>query len=129
LILACSFLSLTHPSVPIVHSLFILLYCNIRSSPRSPLFPYTTLFRSHRRCRAAQRRGPRPAGARRAAMRGRPWFSPVLSRLSLRSEEHTSELQSLTNLVCRLLLEIKKIILLQLSLRVRHYVVTLTLVM
>src|SRR6266404_7862480 len=66
----------------------------IRRPPRSTLFPYTTLFRS------------RPAGTRRCAARSSPgWRAP--SRSS-RSEEHTSELQSLAYLVCRLLLEKKK---------------------
>src|SRR5438093_6312427 len=64
----------------------------IRRPPRSTLFPYTTLFRSGR---PARREGPEQAG------RG---ARPACSR----SEEHTSELQSLTNLVCRLLLEKKK---------------------
>src|SRR5437016_7798918 len=64
----------------------------IRRPPRSTLFPYTTLFRS---CRTAC------AGRFRAACRAR-------SVPGRRSEEHTSELQSLTNLVCRLLLEKKK---------------------
>src|SRR2546427_9363548 len=74
----------------------------IRRPPRSTLFPYTTLFRSHARS---------------------PWQSPCAGaaehlcdrthrlrrRLGLwRSEEHTSELQSQSNLVCRLLLEKKK---------------------
>src|SRR5258706_1641611 len=67
----------------------------IRRPPKSTLFPYTTLFRSrvppgHRRLRCWHRR--RPVGC-----------CPVR-----RSEEHTSELQSLTNLVCRLLLEKKE---------------------
>src|SRR4051812_49891532 len=66
----------------------------IRPPPRSTLFPYTTLFRSHRFC---------PASGRRAAHRS----SPRASRSALRSEEHTSELQSHVNLVCRLLLEKK----------------------
>src|SRR2546430_12831715 len=83
----------------------------IRRPPRSTLFPYTTLFRSgfgddRTLARAAARRHAVPArrdggcavrdrrrGARRAARR---------------SEEHTSELQSQSNLVCRLLLEKKK---------------------
>src|SRR5829696_8875712 len=65
----------------------------IRRPPRSTLFPYTTLFRSSR---------ARPA-ARDAAAPPR-WGRPRPAR----SEEHTSELQSLTNLVCRLLLEKKK---------------------
>src|SRR5215472_14084862 len=66
----------------------------IRRPPRSTLFPYTTLFRSSRRAR--QRRG-----AALRAWQNRP-SSPR------RSEEHTSELQSLRHLVCRLLLEKKK---------------------
>src|SRR2546426_5999205 len=67
----------------------------IRRPPRSTLFPYTTLFRSRARgARASSSRpGRRPAPAHRAPTR---------------SEEHTSELQSPCNLVCRLLLEKKK---------------------
>src|SRR5690242_20795984 len=65
----------------------------IRRPPRSTLFPYTTLFRSPR-----PRRRARPAGGVREAAR----------RAEERSEEHTSELQSHVNLVCRLLLEKKK---------------------
>src|SRR2546427_5432051 len=75
----------------------------IRRPPRSTLFPYTTLFRSEP-----------PEQARR-----KPWFinftQELLRRLeedvpptTVRSEEHTSELQSQSNLVCRLLLEKKK---------------------
>src|SRR5437588_5697218 len=69
----------------------------IRRPPRSTLFPYTTLFRSMR-WRAAPHRRPATAAAgpdRRPACR-------------CRSEEHTSELQSHSDLVCRLLLEKKK---------------------
>src|ERR1019366_10723043 len=66
----------------------------IRRPPRSTLFPYTTLFRSTGLRRAARDRDPH-AALRIVAI--------------LRSEEHTSELQSLTNLVCRLLLENKKV--------------------
>src|SRR2546430_4253634 len=80
----------------------------IRRPPRSTLFPYTTLFRS------ARRRSPPPPKPRR-----RPARSPLRRRSpapcvpsipdpSHRSEEHTSELQSQSNLVCRLLLEKKK---------------------
>src|SRR3712207_7210714 len=98
----------------------------IRRPPRSTLFPYTTLFRSG------------PWGTRRAergaALHSRPWKTPSVQRelpvrvaqlrradqgrgchphgvqrpLDLRSEEHTSELQSRQYLVCRLLLEKKK---------------------
>src|SRR5258706_10656024 len=65
----------------------------IRRPPRSTLFPYTTLFRS------APMRRPATCLLRPEPLRA---LSPP------RSEEHTSELQSLTNLVCRLLLEKKK---------------------
>src|ERR1039457_7389839 len=65
----------------------------IRRPPRSTLFPYTTLFRSHH---ARLRTSARPAQS--AAGCG----------VHVRSEEHTSELQSPCNLVCRLLLEKKK---------------------
>src|SRR5258706_9140625 len=77
----------------------------IRRPPRSTLFPYTTLFRS--RQRGTHRRTPRPAPGR---PRSRPagLASRRGQRGAIRSEEHTSELQSLTNLVCRLLLEKKK---------------------
>src|SRR5438067_10219480 len=66
----------------------------IRRPPRSTLFPYTTLFRSRPRCRARGAPGLRARDARAAG--------------ALRSEEHTSELQSRFDLVCRLLLEKKK---------------------
>src|SRR5438093_7499549 len=71
----------------------------IRRPPRSTLFPYTTLFRSKKLGSIHQTR-PHPFG--RAAPRIAPGGTFA------RSEEHTSELQSLTNLVCRLLLEKKK---------------------
>src|SRR5256885_7515663 len=96
----------------------------IRRPPRSTLFPYTTLFRSPprlalilrrsrlRTCRDGQLvrtlsgRCALVAGLRRSLR----LFDPDLrdSRLVVRSEEHTSELQSPCNLVCRLLLEKKK---------------------
>src|SRR3712207_8620695 len=90
----------------------------IRRPPRSTLFPYTTLFRSRRHTDGggAGRRGGGPgapgrvdggAGRRGASLRGR-WVDPPRARLR-RSEEHTSELQSRQYLVCRLLLEKKKI--------------------
>src|SRR5229473_6693548 len=73
----------------IFHFLFFLM---IRRPPRSTLFPYTTLFRSiSRHCSGP---GPHPPRPRQC--------------LGNRSEEHTSELQSLAYLVCRLLLEKKK---------------------
>src|SRR5687767_15701641 len=71
----------------------------IRRPPRSTLFPYTTLFRSGRVDQRPRRNLQSPQA------------QPVRSRSgrNLRSEEHTSELQSLAYLVCRLLLEKKKI--------------------
>src|SRR2546428_6398717 len=77
----------------------------IRRPPRSTLFPYTTLFRSsdgHTSC---------VAGATHDAVAGRTVCQPrarAAKRPSRRSEEHTSELQSRSDLVCRLLLEKKK---------------------
>src|SRR6266480_5540311 len=72
----------------------------IRRPPRSTLFPYTTLFRSEPlRAPVARLRGVR-RGIRRPHL--------PRARQGLRSEEHTSELQSHVNLVCRLLLEKKK---------------------
>src|SRR5215467_8682870 len=67
----------------------------IRRPPRSTLFPYTTLFRS---------------SLLPVSTRGFPaWPSPIVRRQQRRSEEHTSELQSPCNIVCRLLLEKKKL--------------------
>src|SRR5260370_20752236 len=88
------------PSGSDFHLLFFFLM--IRRPPRSTLFPYTTLFRSLAR------------GARLLALTDSQ-LSPLASRATVtllaqdaRSEEHTSELQSHLNLVCRLLLEKKK---------------------
>src|SRR2546426_6432559 len=71
----------------------------IRRPPRSTLFPYTTLFRS------MALRAERPAGKSEPASDRYFWAKSILCQ---RSEEHTSELQSPCNLVCRLLLEKKK---------------------
>src|SRR6476661_10230674 len=70
----------------------------IRRPPRSTLFPYTTLFRSPT---------PAPPGGRRGSRRTAHAAGAAAPRCR-RSEEHTSELQSHLNLVCRLLLEKKK---------------------
>src|SRR2546427_8213751 len=92
----------------------------IRRPPRSTLFPYTTLFRSHARsergnpCAHQAAAGAVPAGAAGGGARMKP--EELEQRIRqidgfvrvLRSEEHTSELQSQSNLVCRLLLEKKK---------------------
>src|SRR5262249_61329905 len=101
-------------SLPLRHhfsSLFFFLI--IRPPPRSTLFPYTTLFRSPHS----------PSGATDCSPAIHRWVTfirccctagigrqpvNVCPRETCRSEEHTSELQSLTNLVCRLLLEKKK---------------------
>src|SRR2546426_8491197 len=77
----------------------------IRRPPRSTLFPYTTLFRSL---------DPRPSveepppAVETVSPEGRGEKRPRPDREGIRSEEHTSELQSPCNLVCRLLLEKKK---------------------
>src|SRR2546430_13458610 len=89
--------------------MFIFFFLMIRRPPRSTLFPYTTLFRSQRdaggnganaeaRAGGVARRPPAPFGADERAHR----------RRSQRSEEHTSEIQSQSKIVCRLLLEKKK---------------------
>src|SRR5260370_7796728 len=85
----------------------------IRRPPRSTLFPYTTLFRSVHARRAHGMAGRRSRGGGQSARAGR-------------SEEHTSELQSHLNLVCRLLLEKKKSItpaptLVTMCLRAHHH--------
>src|SRR2546430_11444122 len=72
----------------------------IRRPPRSPLFPYPTLFRSLAFEAVARRVVPAVLGERRPG--------DAEPRVPGRSEEHTSELQSQSNLVCRLLLEKKK---------------------
>src|SRR5438477_9831416 len=97
-----------------------------RPPPRSTLFPYTTLFRSAIygddvvtlagyvtfRCVHKQGNLDFLAARRRAGKRPSNWdtipIAPALFRMVRRSEEHTSELQSHVNLVCRLLLEKKK---------------------
>src|SRR2546427_7758090 len=88
----------------------------IRRPPRSTLFPYTTLFRSLEQRRGlptrARPRHPRAlpgsAQCRGSRPRGADDLDRGFRRSRLRSEEHTSELQSQSNLVCRLLLEKKK---------------------
>src|SRR2546426_8147951 len=80
----------------------------IRRPPRSTLFPYTTLFRSVKGTPgrgADDRRACGPARATRCRFKGKP---DRRRDTTARSEEHTSELQSPCNLVCRLLLEKKK---------------------
>src|SRR2546422_7351777 len=81
----------------------------IRRPPRSTLFPYTTLFRSHGcPARSRRRRGRGRRGTPPASFRTRSPTRPGGRSRGSRSEEHTSELQSRLHLVCRLLLEKKK---------------------
>src|SRR2546422_7050238 len=79
----------------------------IRRPPRSTLFPYTTLFRSHRlRLRDRARQIAQPAHLGNVEDHDHVGLRDLARRA--RSEEHTSELQSRLHLVCRLLLEKKK---------------------
>src|SRR5574337_1331017 len=80
--------------------LLFFFFLMIRLPPRSTLFPYTTLFRS--------RPGFRPRLGRQQPRQRR--LTPDRKTHGLRSEEHTSELQSPLNIVCRLLFEKKKTI-------------------
>src|SRR5207249_10779092 len=99
---------------------FLFFFILLPPPPRSTLFPYTTLFRSHGGCeeRPARdhiddqkperdRRGPDQAGDEPFAQDPRQ-LHEFQYRIAPRSEEHTSELQSRFDLVCRLLLEKKK---------------------
>src|SRR3712207_7042219 len=101
---------------------FMFFFLMIRRPPRSTLFPYTTLFRSRlspdvrcgvrmsrhfarvSRCTVRIPEGPLPG----AALRGKAISATSARNPHIRSEEHTSELQSRQYLVCRLLLEKKK---------------------
>src|SRR5438874_9987589 len=89
---------------------FVSFYCffflMIRRPPRSTLFPYTTLFRSLTAPRPTRRMPSLPwAGAISAFFTTANY---IIYMMAIRSEEHTSELQSRRDLVCRLLLEKKK---------------------
>src|SRR2546425_9502542 len=88
---------------------FSFFFLMIRRPPRSTLFPYTTLFRSQARSSRRPRGEQRPSRRARCGPASSPACSPPACRgPRSRSEEHTSELQSLAYLVCRLLLEKKK---------------------
>src|SRR5256885_9687106 len=100
----------------------LFFFLMIRRPPRSTLFPYTTLFRSDPHVGRQGRTGDQVAqvvpgrwggdrqqgGAAQAVQRRQGRFAGEPALTALRSEEHTSELQSPCNLVCRLLLEKKK---------------------
>src|SRR2546430_4193912 len=77
----------------------LFFFLMIRRPPRSTLFPYTTLFRSRKTF---------ARGLNACELNAKPFARRPLGSGSIRSEEHTSELQSQSNLVCRLLLEKKK---------------------
>src|SRR5262249_59735701 len=103
-----SYASPCHSTSPSMSILFFIplppisFFLIIRPPPSSTLFPYTTLFRSDLAFARDLAHSPaRPDGARPHRLRS-------AAGRRRRSEEHTSELQSLTNLVCRLLLEKKK---------------------
>src|SRR2546428_8372972 len=85
----------------------LFFFLMIRRPPRSTLFPYTTLFRSAWVRGNWSSRGPPPGPGWRNPSSWRT-IPPPMSLLAFRSEEHTSELQSRSDLVCRLLLEKKK---------------------
>src|SRR2546426_6865237 len=96
--------------------LFLFFFLMIRRPPRSTLFPYTTLFRSFNRARTTLfvantgddtivQIAVKPDGSAGAAS---VFTNSINGADGVRSEEHTSELQSPCNLVCRLLLEKKK---------------------
>src|SRR5258705_4637368 len=80
----------------------------IRRPPRSTLFPYTTLFRSHTWPSRSIAQPWRSFGSRFESPHELTTLPSASNSITGRSEEHTSELQSLRHLVCRLLLEKKK---------------------
>src|SRR2546427_12518966 len=98
-----------------LHSMFLLLvvssrvffffFLMIRRPPRSTLFPYTTLFRSIPATTGILNCSTRSRNSSSCRTSNTGWVTDVRQ---LRSEEHTSELQSQSNIVCRLLLEKKK---------------------
>src|SRR2546425_6282442 len=97
----------------VFHSFFFFFFLMIRRPPRSTLFPYTTLFRSLFRDRhaesffaVAEAMGPTRSREAMDKLLAHPMLGA--GEILGRSEEHTSELQSLAYLVCRLLLEKKK---------------------
>src|SRR5207302_9813968 len=103
--LTLSFASVCNQSMYSVHVFLFFFFLMIRRPPRSTLFPYTTLFRSVRRGR---RHHPRGSHSQAGVSPAIPETESKAPRRRARSEEHTSELQSRENLVCRLLLEKKK---------------------
>src|SRR2546425_2409025 len=103
-----------YSSYTVLETLYVqfFFFLMIRRPPRSTLFPYTTLFRSNENLgsvvRAAWQARQLGIPIDTYPLGGRPKPNLRLESMSFRSEEHTSELQSLAYLVCRLLLEKKK---------------------
>src|SRR5438876_7204515 len=93
---------ITLHGVPLDRGVFLSLFCSVRRPPRSTLFPYTTLFRSVRTELQARVQSSPPDAYLIGML-----MALVAVVLIIRSEEHTSELQSPVHIVCRLLLEKK----------------------
>src|SRR2546430_9950930 len=96
---------------------FLFFFLMIRRPPRSTLFPYTTLFRSEE---MREQEGLNTAIGGALPVFQAADMEPVFAISARRSEEHTSELQSQSNLVCRLLLEKKKKTIIQLVYRLLY---------
>src|SRR5437899_4796664 len=90
------------------HLVILLCFLLIPPPPRSTLFPYTTLFRSSPRSLPSSSSSHTTTRRSLPDRAARPRRDRRTDRVPVRSEEHTSELQSLRHLVCRLLLEKKK---------------------
>src|SRR5690606_41399710 len=103
--ISCLASHILHHSMPFIPCDSI-IFSRLRLPPSSPLFPYTTLFRSH----ARRAHHDRHSLGQRHPARAHPLTAPRPRGRFGRSEEHTSELQSRENLVCRLLLEKKNIV-------------------
>src|SRR5687767_15894099 len=103
-------MSYYHYSPCITYSSLLFFFLMIRRPPRSTLFPYTTLFRSRQAVVALERSPTMNVWPSNRCTSGRTrWSASTMETAEMaRSEEHTSELQSLAYLVCRLLLEKKK---------------------
>src|SRR5205085_12199137 len=103
------FFTSTHTFLPSLSSFFLFFFLILRRPPRSTLFPYTTLFRSSfDRVGRFEQLVSELLDRRQRRGQQRQFLAQTAHVDVDRSEEHTSELQSQSNLVCRLLLEKKK---------------------